>query len=251
MSIDLMPGFGAFTQGASYEAEAVALFARFSSDPGATRKGHINTCIASLKTAGVWSKLSNLYVLAAHDSQAAKLNWVANARNITESGSGGTFTADRGFLSGVTGHKWIVDTTDGVIFLQDSAHASVWVRNDATDTEPNPWQFGAGNSIHTNYGGGTAYIDLHDSVNANAFSVAGSSGFTLANRSSSTARQAYKNGSSIGTATVTSSAVSSTWWIGNNSIHEVAAVSFGGSLTSGEVTDFYNALNTLKTGIGW
>ena len=69
-------GFGAFTSGVSYEAEATALFARFSTDPGTTRKDAINTCIASLKTAGVWSKLDCLYVFAAHNETDAKLNWI-------------------------------------------------------------------------------------------------------------------------------------------------------------------------------
>jgi hypothetical protein len=240
------------SSGVSYEAEATALFARFSSDPGTTRKDAINACIASLKTAGVWAKLSNFYVLAAHDSQAAKLNWVTNARNITESGTGGTFTADQGFASGNTGHKYVVDTTDGVIFLQDSAHAAIWVRNDVEEAASTLQQFGAGNNIYPRYPGGDVYCRLHDASETGAFGNLGSSlGLTLANRSSSTARQAYRNGSSISTTTQASTTVSSTWWIGDQSAHQVSVASFGASLTSGEVSDFYNALNTLKTAIGW
>ena len=45
------------------------------------RSGYeIKTLVDSLKSAGVWAKLDALYLLAAHDAQAARLN--ATARPI-------------------------------------------------------------------------------------------------------------------------------------------------------------------------
>ncbi|WP_336802535.1 hypothetical protein, partial [Kaistia sp. MMO-174] len=71
-------------------------FARLTNQPTTARKKLYNDLIVSLKTAGVWAKLDALYVLAAADAQAARQNLVANAYNISASGSP-VFTADRGY----------------------------------------------------------------------------------------------------------------------------------------------------------
>lgn len=78
------------------DAETTALLARMSVQPDATRQGHINDLIAGLKSDGIWSKLGSLYVYAAHDSQAALLNWIRNQAAIN---NGCMFTTDRGFTS--------------------------------------------------------------------------------------------------------------------------------------------------------
>lgn len=257
MSIDLMPGFGAFTQVTSvtYEAESEALFSRFTTDPGTTRKDAINACIASLKTAGVWSKLSNLYVLAAHEEDSAKLNWITNARNLTEqdAGGGSTFTVDQGFNSNGGGEKWVMPTNDGSIYTLDSAHISVWCRTNVTDDQRVLWEFPTVNVIFPYVAGGEVRVGLHDTGDTGSFGTPGTSqGFTLGNRSSSTARQVYRDGSLVGSQTNSSTgSPAASYWIGNNSSQSIAVVSAGGSLTSGEVSDFYDALNTLKTAIGW
>lgn len=63
--------------GSGYSAEAIAYFAGMSVQPDATRKGQLDTLITSLKSAGVWAKLDALYIMAAHDAQAARVNAVA------------------------------------------------------------------------------------------------------------------------------------------------------------------------------
>lgn len=84
--------------GPSYSAEALAIFAAFSTPPDATRKGLIDTCVVSLKNAGVWAKLDVLYMFAAADSQAAKINWKnPGTFDGTEISGPITFTADQGF----------------------------------------------------------------------------------------------------------------------------------------------------------
>lgn len=80
----------------AYEPEALALFARMTTPPDARRKGLINTLIAGLKHAGVWSRLDAFYMLAAHTAQAACLNWVADAYNLTPVNNP-AFEVDRGY----------------------------------------------------------------------------------------------------------------------------------------------------------
>lgn len=116
-----------------YSAEAKALFARMSVEPAATRKGQIDTLIRRLKIAGLWTKFDILYLLAAHDAQAARLNWIADAHNLTAVSSP-TFTEDRGYAG--NGSTSYLDTgwapSTGPNFTLNSASLGVYV-NAGTD----------------------------------------------------------------------------------------------------------------------
>ena len=82
---------------APMEPEALSLFSRMTVAPSEGRKNAINNFITALKNSGIWSTLDYLHVMAAHDQQAAMLNWVgASAYNLTPVGSP-TFVADVGF----------------------------------------------------------------------------------------------------------------------------------------------------------
>ncbi len=96
----------ALNKGVVYDPSASALFARMTTPPSAARKASINAAIVSLKSLGLWSKLDALYVLAAADRQAAKLNWVSTSFDLTEiDGANLTFTADVGFQGNGTSSK--------------------------------------------------------------------------------------------------------------------------------------------------
>jgi hypothetical protein len=76
--------------GVSYDTDAAALFTRMAtagSEPNATRKGHINTLITTLKTDGNWTELDCLQVYAAHSSLVYLLNWKADEFNGSAIGS--------------------------------------------------------------------------------------------------------------------------------------------------------------------
>jgi hypothetical protein len=77
-------------------SEASALIGRFTADPGAPRRGLIDALIGGLKAAGLWAKIDVLHVYAAHDSQAATLNWLSTSYTASPQASP-TFTADRGY----------------------------------------------------------------------------------------------------------------------------------------------------------
>jgi hypothetical protein len=95
---------GAVLGAAGYDAAAQSIFAAFTTPPSSARKAQINTLVLTLKAAGAWSALDCLYVLAAADSQAARINW-KNPGTATLSIQGSpTFTTDRGFTGdGVSG----------------------------------------------------------------------------------------------------------------------------------------------------
>jgi hypothetical protein len=102
--------------------------------------------------------------------------------------------------------------------------------------------------------GADFYCRLNDNVSGGNFggaSPASVVGFQLGNRSTSTALQAYHNGSSFASQSVTSAAViSATMKIlsmgGSSPTDQVAVATFGGSLDATNNSDFYTALNTNK-----
>lgn len=84
------------TGGGSYDAAALALFARMSPTPSTARKTTINNLIVALKGYGIWTKLDVLYLLAADVQLNSLLNWISTSNNATAVSSP-SFTADQGF----------------------------------------------------------------------------------------------------------------------------------------------------------
>lgn len=65
--------------------------------PGRARAFLIDDLVAALEAAGVWERLSALYLLAAHDEQAARVNLRAPGRYDLTPVNGPAFVADTGY----------------------------------------------------------------------------------------------------------------------------------------------------------
>lgn len=248
---------------ASLDSSTTALVARMTVDPGCPRKIVINNLIVSLKTAGVWSKMDRLYVLAAADSQAACLEWKGNASSDLLPTNSPTFTTDRGYTGNGSNARLLapLSSPSGLTqYTLNSAHISLWSRTSTGSA---------------GYDGGTdgdrAWIQTRSGVNAFNFKVnqdtddnggaatSGSnsdgSGFFIANRSASNALQGYRNGSQIATGSQASVSIP-----GNNTMillgftnyssRQIASFSIGASLNSTEAAAFYNALQAYMTAVG-
>ncbi|MFG1423925.1 hypothetical protein [Roseixanthobacter liquoris] len=65
--------------------ETLGLLARMSVPPSPARRTQIDTLVKGLIAAGLWTKLDALYLTAAHDAQAARLNlvpWTGTVTNL-------------------------------------------------------------------------------------------------------------------------------------------------------------------------
>jgi hypothetical protein len=115
------PGDG----GSSYETESEAIFAAFTTPPDDTRKGHINSLVAELKAASAWDDFVFLYVHAAADSQAAKINWKNPGSLTATEVNSPSFTTDRGFTGNGTSSYLSSGynlSSGGGVYTQNSAH---------------------------------------------------------------------------------------------------------------------------------
>lgn len=253
----------------TYTAEAVALFARMTTPPTSTRAGLINTCIASLISGGVWAKLDALWVQAAADSQAAKLNWISSSFTLSAVNSP-TFTTDRGYAgNGSTSYlnTNFIPSSDGVNFTQDNASMFCWL-NAGTDTADGSASImGAfdgtqGSYLYPRNGTDALQARFNDGTTSafGGLTVSTRYGLTLVQRTSSTSKIAYRNTIAATAVTVTSIGrpTRSVFLSGRNSSgtpaglqnNRFAAAGLGASLSGAEQTALFNALNTYLTAIG-
>ncbi len=121
----------------TYEAETVDLLTRMTGATSVTRQLTINRTIKLLKDSGIWTKLDALWILAAQDSQAARLNWKSTGSTIIAVNSP-TFTVDRGYNgNGTTSYlntTWSA-ITNGINYIQDDASMGIYsLTNSTSDT---------------------------------------------------------------------------------------------------------------------
>lgn len=244
--------FGAGNYGAgTVTGLAEALFARMAVQPSTARKTIIRTLINGLNDNGFLAKLRMFYVFAAHDSQAAQLNWAYGA-TITPVNSP-TFTTDRGFQGNGTS-SYLQGVGTGT-FAADSGHMGCWVLTNNTGAYP-----AIGDSSLATYImpqrlavtvrgrlGGAAASDF---LLLSATSV----GHTVVSRTSTPTLSGYKNGTLLSAAANTGTSSSAALRVLNGSASyspdQVAAVHAGAGLTDAEVTTLYGLINTYLTAVG-
>lgn len=244
-----------------YEAEAVTLFAAMSSQPDSTRKALINTLIAALKTAGIWTKLDLFYMLAAHDTQAKNLNWKSpGTYTLSNVGSGPAFVADRGATgssSNALATGW-TPSTNGVNFTLNDASIWVWVLTNVAATVRAVGN-DTGNQCHVLPRSAADALRAALSTSSSTTGVASTTtsvGLTGASRASSGTVKHWKNGSQAGSDESSTSIALPTieqWVCGSNSggfyTGQVAFAAWGAALTGLEAS-FYNALLAYMQGVG-
>lgn len=240
-----------------YSAEAQAVFDRFTSQPDSTRKGHIDMLCRALVSAGVWPKLDALYLMAAHDSQAARQNWIADLFNLTAVSSP-TFTTDRGYTgdgSAATLNTAFNPVTAAGKFAQNSAHMGVIERTNVLTLTAAVGNNGAVIVPRSNTDTLTHRINAASS--GQAAGITDSRGHSVSSRTASNLTTPYKNAAALTTSAEVSVALAS------ENIHflsragtslfrnsQVSAGHLGQGLTGAEVTALYNALNIYMTAIG-
>lgn len=253
-------------QTASYSVEALALFARMTTPPDTARKTAINALIASLKVGSVsgsniWGKLDVLYVLAAADAQAAGLNWVADAFNITVTGVP-VFTPDRGYAgTGAASTDTLgtgFDPTTAVApkYVRDDAHIGVWSRT-ATQDDVNSIVSagGAAISMTVRSTGDKCSIKVNNTILCQGASLSGIGHF-IGTRTGSAAELLYINGVNVAVTSRASVAViaGSIGILGTPATvscpKEHAAAHIGSQLSANEALDTYNALQAYMTAVG-
>lgn len=234
---------------------AAALIARMSPAPNPSRAMLIASTYDRMASRSYWSKLDCLYLLAAHDSQASRLNWKANEFNITVSGSP-TFTTDLGWAGALSSYldTGFAPSTAGRNYALNNATMMGWSGTvGAVGIDANFLSVG----LFANLGGSaTGYLCPRDSTNEIVVRVNDPTGMTVSNtgsdgmftavRDSSTSRGVGHNDTMTGGGQVSSSITTGNLILlpGQTVVSNLrmSAAAAGGALTAAEVAQLYNDL---------
>lgn len=250
--------------GASLDADAATLIAAMTTTPDSTRQGHINTLITGLKADGVWAKLDELWVMAAHAEQAALLGW-KRAKDLTAVNAP-TFEVDRGFTgNGTTSYlnTNYVPSTDGVQYTLNDASFGVYSRTDGM-SDPNDMGVVSTHRALLNIrrlnGQGISEINSLGITNRVLFANSVSTGLIVSRRTASNAIQFLINGSSAATNSEVSTGLPGhAFFVGtfNNagtpgsfSTRQYAAAFVGAAMSEAQQLALFNRLETYLDAIG-
>ena len=192
---------------------------RYMSFPAQGRRVQlIDRFIRRLKNSGLWSGLDVLWVLRAHDAQAARLNWKNPASFALTATNSPTFTTDRGYAG--NGSSSYLDTgwtpsTNAAQFTQNSASLGVYLTSGVgTDTaNSTPTQIGSigGNGAFL-VAWGAASNGIRGRVNASSTAETSSTvstryGLSTLDRSGSGTFTGYRDGVSKGGSGIASASI--------------------------------------------
>lgn len=250
-------------------AEAEALVARMNSAPDDARKGAIDDLAGALKAAGVWAKTDVLFVLAAHDAQAALLNWISTSHDAAANGAA-AFTVDRGYAGAVAGDHlssdYDPDSLSGIQFVEtvgdgtvQSQHLGVYVLT-ANGSAAADLSLGS-NSFRviaaSDGSGGLQRVSLASSINTITAPAGDAPHHIVGVRTGANSAFAYRNGvagaetTSIANTTATGPfSICAQSAAATPSEREVAIAHAGGKLTAGEAADCHSAMLAYLQAVG-
>jgi hypothetical protein len=238
-------------------SQATAFLAR-TSGLDSTHTTAYTTLICGLVTDGVWARLDILYVFATQDSTTALLNLTSTTYSATAVSSP-TFTADQGYLgNGTTSYVDLgfkASTAASPKYVQDDAVIFAWMNNNISGYVQSIGEIVTSVSYITLSNADALYYIINGGGQARAAAIGTTAGFASIERSSSTATATYWNGSSLSTASLTSSAVPTQDFIvlgSAASFYALQASAAGGGKSLGSTlqTALYSRLATYRTAVG-
>jgi hypothetical protein len=247
-----------------------AILSKFASQPNSARVVLIEELVNGLKTDSLWEKIDFLYVMAAHEDTAARVNWKSPGDFTLANIGSPTFTADEGYTGDAstialnTGFDLGVHATQ---YTQNSAHGGAWVRAGAS---ANTTVLGARDltvstrqlRIDPRRADGSFLLRVNQEINtAKNSGWSNSTGHYIVNRSGSSALQFYYDGSNT-SLNVNVTASSTGVPTGQNvfllainddpsspSASQISIAHIGSSLDSTQAADLYTRFSTYMAGL--
>jgi hypothetical protein len=227
--------------------------------PARTRSFLLDDTIGALQAAGLWAKLDVLYLLAAHDAQAARINIRAPKMARLTAFGATTFTTDRGYTgdgSAAYLGSGFVPGAAGSVYGLASAHCGAFVLNNLTSAGFAVGASGAGGdlALSARTAGGTLSGRINDLGPALTAAVPTSVGHSVVSRAAGT-RTLFKAGASVATGALAATALPT----GELTVlragagygpWQVAAAHAGSGLTAPEGAALHSILTTYLTAVG-
>lgn len=239
------------------QPETEAVVAAMEVAPDSRRAGLMDNLVAALKSAEVWSRLDTLFVMAAHDAQAAGLNWVAPEGAGLTAVNSPDFQPDLGYQgNGTTSYleTGFVQTSWLKYKIADH-HAGVFVvGGEGTGTA-----FGNSRNRLQPWTSGGQLLSRSNSTTSDQRPVTSGLGHSAMSRTEAARYIVYKDGASLGAAEVANTTLAghpltllgygtagapasyAAWRLG--------AAHFGAGLSADQMAAIHSALNTYLRGV--
>lgn len=232
--------------------------------PPTQRMSDVDKLIRALKASSLWASFDALYLLAAHDEQAGRLNLVAPGTFTLTATNSPTFTTDRGFASdGSTSYLTGPNNNALTKYVQDSGHIAAWMSAANTSTRSIGTASGTGTSRRTAINPVNASSKFIGRVNstANVTSLNNTpnpTGLLAVNRADNANVSIYNDGSFLETLATASAAPNA---IAIDLLREattqyspagqnIKCASFGASLAAAQQLALYQATSAYMTAVG-
>lgn len=226
--------------------------------PTQARRVLIESLISSLMAGGIWEKLDGLYILAAHDTQVARLNWCGGMQDLTAVNAP-VFQIDRGYTGDGTASYLDTNTSATALerFTANDASLGVYVRTSISNSS----------MIDIGKAGGGTYLAVSNAANGTygRMNYSSSSATTVPNGGNRTGLFAwsrdtgntsiYRAGSLLGSAVIPGGVLSA----GNMTIlkvdssyssRQVSVAFFGSGLSASEHLSLNVAITAYLVGVG-
>ena len=242
--------------------------ARMTAPPDPARAALIDAAVRALKASGVWAKLDLLYCLAAHDAQAARLNWIGASFNLAAVNSP-AFTADRGYAGdGATSYLatgWN-PSASAVGFALNGMSLGAWLNAGTESSSGTAVALGcasAGTGATLIPRGGSNRIMARANSSGTASStgsVATRTGFSAVSRRDGASAAFHRGAALDGVISIAAAALpnselflcgmSSTGSFVNGVDNRIAAAFAGAGLDAAEMAALHAAFSAYLTGVG-
>lgn len=245
--------------------DAIALVARFSTEPDDRHKRAIDRLFTDMADAGIPLNTSGpfdaFYVMAAADAQSAQRNWVQDLYNLTPTNSP-AFEADRGYTGNgstsylATGFNPSIAPTPK--FVLNSAHMGLWSLTNLPNGAASSFDFGdnSRSSIGRSITDGASAGRINTSTLNPTQAVGAYPGHAAWSRSAADAWKGYAQGVEAGGGTHASTAVATAAFRvcaqsgAGFGVNQLAVAHFGEHLTPIEMSAVYSALRAYLDAIG-
>jgi len=263
----------AFDSFAQVDADTRRLRAAMTVPPPPGRLWAIDQTIRQLKQHGIWQCLDVLWMLAAHDAQAARLNWKAPVSFALTAVNSPTFTRDRGYAgNGTTSYldTGFILATNSVQATATAACAGVYLNGGTTTAASGAVNLGVNDFTNSTIlprgtsSGGTGMRGRINSTTTNDLSgtLTSPMGLYVLDRPDSATLNGYDEGVLNGTFAQASAALPATYSVylgANNSIgpgpanfsdNRIASAFMGASLSAAQHAALYRITQNFLASMG-
>jgi hypothetical protein len=245
--------------GAAYDADAQSFFAA-SGVTDLTQKNAVNQLVLDLKTNSLWSKMKALYPIVGGNATAHSYNLINTAQYQLSFSSGWTHSSTGMLPNGSSSYADTLLTPSTTLSLNDN-HISYYSR---TQTTSSGVDIGVSNNLNSNmldieinFAG--RYYENNQNSYSSPFSATFTTGLFVNSRVASGSFKGYRNGTSEGTISITSTGLANLpIFLGarNNystpsfyTSKECAFASIGNGLSDTDTANLYTCIQTFQTSL--